>query len=167
MYFVGETLNLERTKVITKAKRDFGELFTSTTTKIVVCLWQWPTYTYIIKSSTIINNGLNMTHSLYKKKSASNPVKLGATTSCNLKQLAHLIIATMAFSGLKKYKQLSTRARFWMKKTSFAFKDPDSMGIAHFIVRAQDQELWRYLVNLGSSDMLGSYSNLMSDTNFY
>jgi hypothetical protein len=47
----------------------------------------------------------------------------------------------MSFSRLKKYKQLSTRGRFWMKKISFAFKDPDSMRIAHFIVRAQDQEL--------------------------
>lgn len=117
-----------------------------------------------IKSLTIINNGLNMAHSLYKKKNASNQVWFGATTS---KRIEHLNITTMAFSGLKKYKQLSSRGRFWMKKTSFAFKDPESMGIAHFIVRAQDQELWRYLVKLGSSDMLGTYSNLTSDTNFY
>jgi hypothetical protein len=39
---------------------------------------------HIITSSTIINNGLNMTQSLYKKKNASNQVRLGATTSSNL-----------------------------------------------------------------------------------
>jgi hypothetical protein len=38
----------------------------------------------MITSLTIMNNGLNMTHSLYKKKNASNQVRLGATTSCNL-----------------------------------------------------------------------------------
>lgn len=49
----------------------------------LLCVYDDDHRIHFITSSTIINNALNMTHSLYKKKNASNQV-LVATTSCNL-----------------------------------------------------------------------------------